>query len=454
MSVAGTPGSPPGTPSQPGRDRTLLGRILRDGILRDGRLGHHDPAILAERHGTPFYAYDLDVVGRRVDALRAVLPPPFDLSYAVKANPNLAVVHHLGALGVGADVASGGELGHVLRAGIGADRVVLTGPGKREPELAAAVEAGVRAVTVESVGELRRLARIAEGLGRRQPVLLRAAVVEPVHAGRVQLLGDEATGKFGMDDEDLRLAAADAVASPWLDPLGVHAFGVSNELDATVLAAHAEATIARALRLAGEAGFELRLVDIGGGLGFPYDPAEDALDLDRLGAGLASATDALRSAPRARVIVEPGRWLVAPAGAFVARVVDAKHIRGRPVVILDGGIHQLLRHVLVGQENRLCALTGRAATGDTTTATVTVAGPLCTGLDVIARAATLAQPEVGDLMAVLDVGAYGATESMPLFLSHPMPAEIALLGDQAWVARPRIEPETWLGWQQATPPAR
>lgn len=436
--------------------RPPASRPERNEILRDGRLGRHDPVELAGRHGTPFYAYDLDVVERRVTTLRAILPPSFDLSYAVKANPSLAVVHRLGTLGVGADVASGGELGHVLRAGIEADRIVFTGPGKRESELTAAVEAGVRAVTVESVGELRRLARIAEGRGRRQPLLLRAAVVEAAHADRVQLLGDEATGKFGMDDADLAVAAAEAVASPWLEPLGVHAFGASNELDAAVLVAHAEATVERARGLAGTAGFPLRLVDVGGGLGFPYDPADQELDLGQLGAGLAAVADTLATAPATRgtrVIVEPGRFLVAPAGAFVARVVDAKRIRGRAVVILDGGIHHLLRHVLVGQENRLRVLTGDASTDrDAAGARVTVAGPLCTGLDVIAREAALAPPEVGDLVAVLDVGAYGATESMPLFLSHPMPAELALQGTEAWVARPRIEPETWLGWQRATPP--
>jgi diaminopimelate decarboxylase len=465
MSPARPAGTRPGR--TPGTRARGVPRPARNEILRDGRLGGHDPAALAGRDGTPFFAYDLDVVERQVTALRDVLPPAFDLAYAVKANPNLAIVHHLGRLGVGADVASGGELGHVRRAGIAPDRVVFTGPGKRDVELAAAVEAGVRAVTVESPGELRRLARIAEGLGRRQPVLLRAAIAEPVHEGRVQLLGDEVTGKFGMDDADLRVAAAEAVASAWLDPLGIHAFGVSNELDATVLGAHLNATIARARELADTAGFPLRLVDMGGGLGYPYDPGEAELDLRRLGSRLAAAAAALAATPatrQTRVVVEPGRFLVAAAGAYVARVVDRKTIRGRHVVILDGGIHHLLRHLLVGQKNRVRALTGAATTADgagspghaVATAHdgpvgITIGGPLCTGLDVIARAAVMTPPDIGDLIAVLDVGAYGATESMPFFLSHPLPAELALLGGEAWVTRPRIEPETWLAWQEAAP---
>ena len=124
------------------------------------------------------------------------------------------------------------------------------------------------------------------------------------------------------------------------------------------------------------------------------------------------------------------------------------------VVILDGGIHHLLRPALVGQEHRVRALTGAAAAPGAANAQrfpVTVAGPLCSGLDVFAQAALMALPDPGDLVAVLDVGAYGASESMPFFLSHPLPPEIALRGGEAWVARPRIEPETWLDWQTDDP---
>jgi diaminopimelate decarboxylase len=430
----------------------------RNEILRAGRLGRHDPAALAERFGTPFYAYDLDVVERQVEALRAALPASFDLAYAVKANPNLAVVGHLGGLGLGADVASAGELRHVLRAGIAPDRIVFTGPGKRDDELAAAVAAGVRAVTVESPGELGRLARIVEGLGRRQPVLLRAAVTEASRHERVRLVGDDGAGKFGMGPGDLRRAAAEALASPWLEPLGLHAFGASNVLDASALAAHVEATVRAAAELAIEIGFPLRLVDAGGGLGIPYEPAQDELDLASLGTRLAALASRLAADPAtsgARILLEPGRFLVGAAGAYVARVVDRKLLDRQHVVILDGGIHHVLRPALVGQEHRIRVLTGAAAGASASGGRrlpVTVAGPLCSGLDVFARSVSMALPEPGDLVAVLDVGAYGATESMPFFLSHPLPPEIALLGREAWVARPRIEPETWLGWHHAEPP--
>ena len=236
----------------PGRPRR--GRPpARNEILRAGRLGGLDPRELAERFGTPLYVYDLGVIDRQVAALRAALPHRVDLAYAVKANPALAIVAHLGALGLGADVASGGELATALRAGIPADRIVMTGPGKRDDELRAAVQAGIRAVTVESLGELGRLERVAASEGRRQPVLLRAAVTEGARLERVRLVGDDGAGKFGMDarrPRGLRPAAPPDRAH--LELLGLHAFGASNVLDAGALVAHA-ATTARAARELAEA---------------------------------------------------------------------------------------------------------------------------------------------------------------------------------------------------------
>jgi diaminopimelate decarboxylase len=454
MSLVREPGPPP---ARAGAPISRRGRPpARNEVWRNGRLAGLAPADLAERFGTPSYIYDLVVVGRQVESLRGALPPRFDLAYAVKANPNLAVLKHLVALGLGADVASGGELRHVLRAGFDAAHVVMTGPGKRDEELAAAVDAGLRVITVESVGELRRLARIAEAAGRRQSILLRAAVTEAARLERVRLVGDDGAGKFGMDRDDLRIAAAEAVASAWLEPLGVHAFGASNVTDAVALATHVEAAVDTGRALAAEAGFELRLVDAGGGLGIPYETHEAELDVAALGARLSSLSarlDADEATRGTRLLLEPGRYLVGPAGAYLTRVLERKQVGGHHVVIVDGGIHHVLRPALVGQEHRVRVLTGAAAGSNAgpNRFPVTVAGPLCSGLDVFAQAAVMALPDPGDLVAVLDAGAYGATESMPLFLSHPMPPEIAVRGGEAWVARPRIDPDTWLGWQTGEP---
>ncbi len=433
-------------------DRPRRGRPpARNEILQAGRFGGLAPEELAERFGTPFYVYDFDVIERQVAALRNVLPSVVELAYAVKANPALAVVAHLGRLGLGADVSSGGELEMVRRAGIGPELVVMTGPGKRDDELRAAVAAGIRAVTVESPGELARLEAIAAESGRRQPVLLRAAVSENARLERVRLVGDDGAGKFGMDAADLTAAARTAVASPHLELLGLHAFGASNVLDAGALVEHVAATVQAARRLALAAGTTLRLVDAGGGLGIPYEQHEGSLDLVKLGAGLAAIVQTWAADPllaEARLLLEPGRFLVGPAGAYVARVVDRKTVDGAAVAILDGGVHHVLRPALVGQEHRIRAVGGRSdAVGSGRVVPVTIAGPLCSGLDVFSQAAIMTPPDVGDLVAILDVGAYGFTESMPLFLSHPIPAEVAVRGGRAELIRPRQDPVEWLDRQ-------
>jgi len=439
---------PPRATEPPRRGRPRA----RSEILRAGLLGGCDPSALAAEFGTPLYAYDLETVARQATDLRAVLPPVFELAYAVKANPSLGIVAHLAGLGLGADVASGGELATALRAGMAADRIVMTGPGKRDDELAAAIAARIRAVTVESLGELERLDRLAAIAEKPDPVpvLLRSAVSPEARLERVRLVGDDGAGKFGMGADDLAEAARRAVRSPHLEPLGVHAFGASNVLDASALASHVEATVELGRRLAVEAGFELRLVDAGGGLGIPYEPHEESLDLAGFGGRLGRLADRMASDPvtrRTRVLLEPGRFLVGAAGAYLARVVDRKSIDGREVVILDGGIHHLLRPALTGQEHRVRRV-GPAGEGSGRFAPVTIAGPLCSGLDVLATEAMLQAPDVGDLVAVLDVGAYGFTESMPYFLSHPIPAEVAVWRGRAELLRPRLEPASWLDTQR------
>jgi diaminopimelate decarboxylase len=434
----------------PVEDRPRRGRPpARNEILRAGRLGGIDASVLAARYGTPFYVYDLDVITRQVDALRAILPPGFEVAYAVKANPSVGVVAHLAGLGLGADIASAGELATALRAGVPAGRILMTGPGKRDDELLLAVRAGIRAVTVESPGELRRLEQIAVAEGRRVPILLRGPVSAAAALERVRLVGDDGGGKFGMDAPDLVASAVYAASSPNLDLLGLHLFGASNVLDASALADHAALTVSAARELARTAGVRLRLVDVGGGLGIPYESTDEALDLARFGRRLAGLATGWRSDPATRdvtVLLEPGRFLVGPAGAYVARVVDRKTVGGRDVVILDGGIHHVLRPALVGQEHRVRRLgSGRDGGGRFTP--VTIAGPLCSGLDVLATEVMLAAPEPGDLVAVLDVGAYGFSESMPYFLSHPIPAEVAVRGGRHALLRPRMEPDEWIARQ-------
>lgn len=413
--------------------------------VADGRIAGIDAEVLAREFGTPLYVYDLSAMEARVADLCSVLPPTFELAFAAKANPSLAILGLMGGLGLGLDVASGGELKAAERAAVDPGRVVFTGPGKSDAELELAAEGGLRAVTVESAAELERLERAAESRGRVVPILLRAAVDGTAESRPILGAGWR---KFGIDPAELPGVARRAAQSPWLDLLGLHAFGASNVTDADSIAAHVARTAHGAAGLARQVGFDLRLVDVGGGLGVPYRDGEPELDLTRLGsclARLAAGWAADSDLVELPLLMEPGRYLTAPCGVLVSRVLDRKRVGKQEVVIVDGGLHNALRPALVGEAHRLCLLSGPRplAAGDR----VTVAGPLCTGLDVFPGGLT-ELPEVGDLMAIRDLGAYGFTEAMPFFLSHPIPAEVAIHRGRAELIRRRMEPEELLNGQR------
>ena len=429
-------------------DNTALQR-LEAGI----RVAGLDPEALIAAHGSPLFVYDLDALTARVDALRAALPSAVDLAFAVKANPSLAVLAHLARLGVGADVASGGELEAVVRAGIPVDRIVFTGPGKTDAELGRALRLGIRALTIESLEELDVVIDLAELARPNQGLLLRLAIegsseVRPI-------IGGAGAAKFGLLPDEVdqaidRLHRAGAIGGPSASfrLQGLHAFGASNVLDASAITRGVQRLATRAEEVGRRHGLPIALLDGGGGLGIPYRDDQPELDLAELGTGLGRelATWQERGPlAAARLLLEPGRFLAGPIGAFVVRVVRAKPRFGRAIAIVDGGIHHLLRPTLIGEAHRMVAVGANAARGPA--GPVDVVGPLCTGLDVLATDVALPDPRSGDLLAILDAAAYGFTESMPYFLSHPQPAEVVVSGGEAHLARPRLEPGEWLDRQ-------
>ena len=327
-----------------------------------------DPAELVAAHGSPLFVYDLDVLTARVAALRAVLPATAEVAFAVKANPSLAVLAHLARLGVGADVASGGELTAAVRAGIPIDRIIFTGPGKTDAELGRALRLGVRAVTVESLEELDVLIELRELAHLRQGLLLRLAV----SSGREEtpIISGPGAAKFGLTADEVdealdRLHRAGAAGGPGasFEVLGLHAFGASNVRDADQLIDGVRELAARAESVAARHGTPIRLLDAGGGLGIPYTDDDAPLDLDRFGQGLTAelATWADRRAlAGGRLLIEPGRFLVGPIGAYVVRVTRTKPRAGRTIAVVDGGIHHLIRPALIGQGQRIVAV-GEAA---------------------------------------------------------------------------------------------
>jgi diaminopimelate decarboxylase len=404
--------------------RLCVGGLPLDELVTDG--------------DTPAYVYDLDAVAaayRRVAA--AFAPIGGRVLYAVKANSNLAVLATLVRLGAGFDVVSGGELLRVLRAGGDPAATVFASVGKTEEELALAVGHGVT-VHVESADELHALQAVAARLGRpaRFAIRVNPDVEVDTHAS-IQTGHDEA--KFGVPVAVAHelLAAAARGGLPGLHPVGVHVH-VGSQLpgpDGMVAGARVGLGVLQAGRAAGLA---LDWLDVGGGLPVDYgggrapgpEPFAEALRPVVAGAGV-------------RLGVEPGRALVARAGALVARVLYRKHRSAGRMLVVDTGMHHLLRPALYQAVHRVLPVAAAPPAGPTE-----LVGPICESTDVLAVAADLPDLAPGDLVAVMDAGAYGMTMASN-YNSQPRPAEIVVAGGSARVARRRETWEELLAWEVA-----
>jgi diaminopimelate decarboxylase len=380
---------------------------------------------LAEVHHTPFYVYDLEVLRERARRAKAALPGA--VLYAVKANPHPELVRGLLGLVDGLDVASLGELELAIRCGWAPEQLSFTGPGKTQVELEQAVARGVL-LSVESVRELDAVAALARLLGRRTRVRLRLNPGSGTRAWRVAMTGTPSV--FGIDEEQLAVAAERVrIHQAWLDFDGVHVHPGSQCTSVPAYAAAAATTLQVVERLFREHGLRAPRVNFGGGLGV-LGPGEE-LDLDAVGKRVAAMLASFGATPDAAVeaVFEPGRWLVAPAGLYVARVISQKHSRGTDFTVLDGGLHHHLGATRAltppnAPRPRLLNLSRPTAP----LVTRTVVGPLCTPLDTLGIDVPLGEPRLGDLIAVLGSGAYGYTFSPLLFLSHRLPTEIVLNG--------------------------
>jgi len=388
-------------------------------------IGGEPVTTLAERLGTPFYAYDSGLIQQRIRELREVLPSRVLIHYALKANPFPPLLRYMSELVDGCDVASSGELGQAIEAGFRPATISFAGPGKRDTELKTALQEGIT-VNVESAGELRRLVRLGEQLGIRPQVALRINPDFELKGSGMRMGGG--AKPFGVDAEK----APDIIREINLldiDFHGLHIFTGSQSLNLDAIMQCQSSALELARRLLGESSPPVRHINIGGGLGIPYFPGENRLHIkpigDHLHYLLEDHGDWLGPA---QLILELGRFLVGEAGVYVTRIIDRKSSRGATFLITDGGMHHhLALSGNLGQvlrKNYPVYLAHRV--GDPAEEIVNIHGPLCTPLDVLGHKVALPRAEIGDLIAITQSGAYGLTASPVHFLSHPAPAEVLL----------------------------
>jgi diaminopimelate decarboxylase len=369
---------------------------------------------LAAAEGTPLYVYSASTIASRYRAIdEAFRSYPHTIHYALKANSTLAIARLLRGLGSGADANSGGEIDVALRAGFIPDQIVFTGVGKTVVELAQAIDLGVKTINAESEGELERIDMLARERQTRARVALR---VNPDIDARSHphISTGLKTNKFGIPMDAARDIARRAARREGVEIVGLHIHVGSQitDLDPLRRAAQALVALARELR---DDGITIDHLDLGGGLGVSYDgsavPAAEEYAAALLpvvrGSGLA-------------IVLEPGRHVIAPAGALVSRVVDVKdRPDGKVFVILDAGMTELLRPMLYGSFHRI----EPAAGSSSPEILCDVVGPLCESSDTLGKDRRLPRPEVGDVMAVLDAGAYGAVMASN-YNRRTLPAEV------------------------------
>jgi diaminopimelate decarboxylase len=407
-------------PTRP-HNTVLSGLSISDDELLIG--GQRVSRLAMQVGQTPFYAYDRDAVVRRVHDLRNAMPPNLSIYYAVKANPMPALVSLMNTLVDGLDVASAGEMRVALDTGMEATEISFAGPGKRDDELAAAIAAGVT-INLESSNELERAWRIGAALNAQPIVAIRVNPDFELKSSGMKMAGGPKP--FGIDAEIVPDVLA-RIQELDLHFRGFHIFSGSQNLRAESLVETQCATFELAYRLAESVPQDIELLNIGGGYGIPYFPKDEALELQTVGDNLERCmNDCRQRLGNTEIVLELGRYLVGEAGYYVCKVIDKKVSRGQTYLVTDGGLHHHL--AASGNFGQVIRKNFPVVNGKGVFASlreqVNVVGPLCTPLDLLADKMELGTAQVGDLIVVLQSGAYGYSASPHRFLSHPEPVEV------------------------------
>jgi diaminopimelate decarboxylase len=385
---------------------------------------------LAAAVGTPFYCYSTATLTRHYEVFAGAFADVRALvCYAMKANSNQAVVKTLAGLGAGADVVSGGELKRALLAGIPPSRIMFSGVGKTEAEIAAAVDAGILCVNVESEPELALLSKIASARGRHTDISLR---VNPDIDARThaKIATGKSENKFGIPISRAREVYAHAAKLP-----GVRVSGVDMHIGSQITELQpfddAFALLSEFVHMLRADDHVIEHVDLGGGLGIPYRDGDDPPGPQAYAAVVKRATASLDCT----LIFEPGRLIVGNAGILVTRVLYVKRSEAKTFVIVDAGMNDLVRPTLyeAHHEVRLVKVPPPGAPQ----ILADVVGPVCESGDFLALDRTMAEPAPGDLLAVMTAGAYGAVQA-GTYNTRPLVAEVMVKDNRYSLVRPHI----------------
>ena len=411
--------------------RPALSRHALDGLLLDGV----PLAAIAAQFGTPAYVMGADTLAARGCQMLAAMPG-VAVHYAVKANDHLAVLSVLAGLGFGADVVSGGEFLRAIAGGFPPGKIVFSGVGKTADELALALRLGCGQINVESAEELALLSTLAVTAGVVAPVVLR--VNPDVDAGTHDKISTGRAGdKFGVPYDTVADLYARGSAMPGLSMRGL-AVHIGSQIFAALPFTSAYRRLAGLVRDIRAAGHTVEIVDCGGGLGVPYGAEAEMLPAAWYGAMQAALGDL-----GVQLAVEPGRWCVAPCAVLLTRVIRTRReAMVRPIMVLDAAMNDFLRPAMYGAYHGIVAVAAVDLVAPVQTCDIV--GPVCESADIFARARAMPDVADGGLVAILDVGAYGAVMASG-YNARPMAAQIMVRGGVAHLVRGR--PEITSLWQ-------
>lgn len=396
-------------------------------------------ASIAEAIGTPAYVYSTATLERHYHVFKSAFAPRDVLvAFAVKANANVAVLATLARKGAGADTVSQGEIERALRAGVPPERIIFSGVGKTEDELAFAVRTGVHQINVESIAELETLSRIAAALGAKPAIAIR--VNPDVGAGGHEKISTgKGDAKFGVSVDQALALYKRAHADPHLSAKGLAVHIGSQIRDLAPLEA-AFRVLRRMVEQLRADGVSIERLDLGGGLGVPYFNEPDPPAPSAYAAMVNSVFDGLDIA----LAFEPGRMIAANAGVLLAKVIRVQERAARPILVLDAGMNDLIRPAIYDAYHGIKPLREAEAGAELK---YDVVGPICETGDTFTRDRALPKLEPGDLVAFMTAGAYGAVMAST-YNARALVPEVLVRGDQFALVRRRWELADQLALEQ------
>ena len=391
----------------------------------------------ASEYGTPVFIYGGDSILRNAQGIVRMLGDSARVYYSIKANPNIAIVDLIRRSGVhGAEIASDGELESALRGGFEPTQILFAGPGKSDRELEHAIRVGVGQINAESIGEIDRISEIATRLGASQRVGVRVNL-ESDGAGHGLIKTGGGVQKFGIDESRVVEAVRLIQGRSNIQFAGLHTMLGSQVLDESALIRSCHAAVGMAIRIGEQIQEPIPSLNLGGGLGVSHRKDDPGFDIQRFGRALHELVEQSRSSrwlAGTQYMLEPGRVMVSEHGVYVTRVLDTKVSGGQSVAVVDGGIHHALLPITANSYQILKATRDGK---DSQLEPVMLGGPLCTSADQWRSLVELPQVEVGELLVMLNSGAYGLSASMNMFLSKGTPSEVLIINGKMHEIRMR-----------------